>query len=125
VSVPVGRRLVLDRRGLPTGATEELARGALSGSLGDRTFDDCSDRLERQPDGSPPELALADGRLRIGVEFVSGFCVAQVYAPPRSEFICFEPMTAPVDALCSGRDLRFAAPGETFLAEFAVTVTEN
>jgi aldose 1-epimerase len=125
VSAPVRRRLVLDERGIPTGATEELALGALNGPLGDRTFDDCFDRLERRADGSPPEFAVADGRLRLAVEFVSGFSVAQLYAPAGSGFICFEPMTASVDALNNGRDLRVADPGGNFFAEFAVTVTEN
>jgi aldose 1-epimerase len=124
VSAPVRRRLVLDQRGLPTGATEELAHGALSGPLGDRTFDDCFDQLEPRADGSPLEFAVADGRLRLAVEFVSGFPVAQLYAPAGSEFICFEPMTAPVDALRDGHGLRFATPGEKFFAEFAVTATQ-
>jgi aldose 1-epimerase len=125
VSVPVRRRLVLDERGIPTGATEELAPGTLDGRLGDRAFDDCFDRLEQHADGSPPEFAVDDGRLRLAVEFVSGFSVAQLYAPPGSGFICVEPMMGPVDALRSGRDLRFADPGGKLFAEFAVTVTEN
>jgi galactose mutarotase-like enzyme len=66
-----------------------------------------------------------DARLRLAVEFVSGFSVAQLYAPPGSGFICFEPMTGPVDALRSGRGLPFADPGKKLFAEFAVTVTEN
>jgi len=125
VELPVRRRLLLDDRGIPTGGIQERALGELSGPLGDRTFDDCFDRLASRTDGSPTEFAVADERLRLGVEFVSGFSVAQVYAPEGSGFICFEPMTAAVDALRSGRDLRFAEPGSTFIAEFAVTVTEN
>jgi galactose mutarotase-like enzyme len=66
---------------------------------------------------------VADGRRRIEVEFVSGYAVAQVYAPPESAFICFEPMTAPVDGLRSGVGLRWAEPGAPFTAEFAVTVS--
>jgi galactose mutarotase-like enzyme len=125
ISVPVRRRLALDERGIPTGATEELAPGALSGALGDRAFDDCFDRLEHHADGSPPVFAVADGRLRLAVEFVSGFSGAQLYAPAGSGFICFEPMTAPIDALRDGHGLRFATPGGKFFAQFAVTVTEN
>lgn len=125
VELPVRRRLVLDQHGIPTGAAEELAGGALDGPLGDRTFDDCFDRLSPGVGGSPPAFAVADDRMRLAVEFTSGFSGAQIYAPAGSGFICFEPMTAPVNALRSGRGLRFAAPGETFAAEFAVTVTKN
>ncbi len=107
VSAPVRQRLVLDERGLPTGATDELAPGTLSGPLGERTFDDCFDQL----DGSRPEFAVSDERLRLAVEFVSGFSVAQIYAPPSSEFICFEPMTAPIDALRSGRGFALRGSG--------------
>ena len=48
---------------------------------------------------------LADERRRLALTHVSGYPVSQVYAPEESQFICFEPMTAPVDALISGEDL--------------------
>ncbi|HWE34423.1 MAG TPA: aldose 1-epimerase [Solirubrobacteraceae bacterium] len=124
VELPVRQRLVLDERGIPTRATEELAVGALGGPLGDRAFDDCFDRLEPGTGGRPPAFAVADDRLRLAVEFVSCFSVGQVYAPAGSEFICFEPMTAPVNALRSGSELQFASPGGKLCAAFAVTVTE-
>jgi aldose 1-epimerase len=118
LELPVRRRLVLDQ-GLPTGQHEELAPGALSGPLGDRVFDDCFDRL----DGEQVVFSLADTRRRIDVEFVEGYDVAQVFAPPGSDFICIEPMTAPVNALCTGDGLRFAEPGAPpFTAEFAIVV---
>jgi aldose 1-epimerase len=48
--------------------------------------------------------------------------VAQVYSPAGAEFICFEPMTAPVDALRSGDGLRWVQLGDAFEAEFAVSI---
>jgi aldose 1-epimerase len=66
---------------------------------------------------------VADGRRRIAVRYRRGWEAAQVYAPPGSPFIAFEPMTAPVDALRSGRGLRFVDPGESFTAEFALAVS--
>jgi aldose 1-epimerase len=48
--------------------------------------------------------------------------VAQVYAPPEEQFTCFEPMTAPTDALVSGRGLRAVAPGDALQAEFRLRV---
>lgn len=125
VELPVRRRVVLDDRGIPTGAAQELSAGELSGTLGERTFDDCFDRLVSDEHGSPPEFGVVDERLRVGVRFGSGFSVAQVYAPEGSSFICFEPMTAPVDALRNGHELHFADPGSSFVAEFVVTVSEN
>jgi galactose mutarotase-like enzyme len=37
-------------------------------------------------------------------------------------FICFEPMTAPANALRSRAGLRRAAPGREFLAAFSIAV---
>lgn len=120
LELPVRRRLRLDERQLPTGDTEELAAGALDGPLSDRTFDDCFDVLAA--DGA---FAVTGGGMRVAVEFVSGYAVAQVYAPEASGYICFEPMTAPVDALRTGVGLGMADPGSSFTAEFAVSVTRN
>ncbi len=122
LELPVRRRVVLDERGLPTGEHEMLDPGALSGALGDRTFDDCFDRLDAPPDGGPTVFAVQDARRRLTVELRDGYDVAQVFAPPGSDFICIEPMTAPVNALADGTGLRFAEPGGSFSAEFAIAV---
>ena len=122
LELPVRRRVVLDARGLPTGHYETLTPGALSGPLGDRTFDDCFDRLDAPADGGPIVFAVQDARRRLSVELLEGYDVAQVFAPPGSDYICIEPMTAPVNALADGTGLRFAEPGEPFAAEFAITV---
>ena len=62
------------------------------------------------------------GGRRLAVEFRSGYPYAQVFAPAGEEFICFEPMTAPVNALRSGEGLRFAEPGRPFTAEWILEV---
>ena len=52
-----------------------------------------------------------------------GYPFAQVFAPPGSDFVCFEPMTAPANALArGGPDLTLVAPGESYGAAFAVGV---
>jgi aldose 1-epimerase len=122
--LPVLRRAVLDDRGLPTGAGESLEDGECSGPLGDRGFDDSFDRLAPPQPGRAPTFSVADGHRRVSVEFVDGFVVAHVFAPATADFICFEPMTAPVDALSTGRGLRWAQPGAPFTAEFAIHVTD-
>jgi aldose 1-epimerase len=117
VDLPVRRRHVLDARGLPTGDTAGVE--PRTGPLGDDTFDDLFGRIV--PGG---EFVLAGGGRRIAVRFDSGYPFAQVYAPPGSPFICFEPMTAPVAALATGDHLRWVEPGESGAATFTLTVSQ-
>jgi aldose 1-epimerase len=56
------------------------------------------------------------------VELVGGYRYAQVFAPRDQDYVALEPMTAPTNALASGRGLRLAAPGETFRAAFRIGV---
>jgi galactose mutarotase-like enzyme len=107
--------VVLDDEELPTGELEETAVPA--GPLGARTFDD----EFRAPDDGAPFVLTGGGR-RIAVSFGEGYPYAQVYAPDDDDVVAFEPMTAPTNALVSGRDLRFVDPGESFEASFEITV---
>ena len=119
LELPVARQALVDERMIPTGETESIARGALDGPLGNRTFDTGYDRLH----GVVPEFTLADERRQIALTLISGYPVAQVYAPDGSQFICYEPMTAPVDALTLGEGLNWVAPGEEFEAIFTIAVS--
>ena len=120
--LPVARQVLVEAQ-LPTGEHAEIAPGALDGPLGDRSFDHCFDRIGTAGGlPGPPAFSVAGGGRRITVTFTEGFPVAQVYAPPGSDFICLEPMTAPIDALRSGEGLRHAMPGVPFAAEFAISV---
>jgi aldose 1-epimerase len=113
IELPVTRRLLLDERGLPTGADEPA--GHASGRLDERSFDDLFAGLT-----DPAVFALEGGGRRIEVEFGDGYPFAQVYAPPGQELICFEPMTAPTNALVSRDHLPLAEPGDPFRAEFEI-----
>ncbi len=119
VEIPVTRQVQVDDRMIPTGATTAIEPGQLDGPLGDRTFDTGYDRLA---DGPAPRFVVADDRRRITLTHVKGYPVSQVYAPEQSQFICFEPMTAPVNALISGAGLRWVGPGEQFEAVFSISV---
>jgi aldose 1-epimerase len=117
VDLPVRRRAVLDERGLPTGETEVVS--IEPGPLGDRSFDDHFVDLQQ-----PPVFAVEGGGRRIEVELGQGYPYAQVYAPLGEEepYVCFEPMTAPVNALVSAEHFRSVPPGGSFRAEFRVRV---
>ena len=117
VELPVRRRSMLDRRGIPTGATERVA--IEPGPLGDRSFDDHFVELER-----PATFVLSGGGRRIELELGQGYSYAQVYAPPDEDYVCFEPMTAAVAALNSGDGLLSVAPGGSFRADFTLRVLD-
>ena len=116
VRMPARRHLELDELAIPTGAGSwERAEDV---RLADASFDDGYDGIE---DGAV--FSVAGGGREIRVTFDTGFAAAQVFSPPDASFICFEPMTAPANALCSGAGLRWVAPGDAFTAAFTIAVS--
>ena len=116
VELPARRHLLADARGIPSGHHRE--QHATRFRLGARSFDDGFDAI-----AEGAEFAVAGGGRRLTVTFVQGYPAAQVFAPPDAGFICFEPMTAPADALRSGHGRRCVAPGDTFRAVFRIGVS--
>jgi galactose mutarotase-like enzyme len=115
ISTPVRQRALLDRRMIPTGERQDVT--LQPGALRDATYDDLYTALER-----PARFVLAGGGRRVTVEFDEGFTCAQIYAPASDALICFEPMTAPTNALVSGDGLRLVPPGAQLAASFSVGV---
>jgi aldose 1-epimerase len=115
IELPAMAHLALDERDLPTGGREPWP--AQRFALGDRTFDDAF-----APEADAARFAVTDGARRIEVAFEHGFPYAQVFAPPGQALICFEPMTAPTDALRTHDGLRCVAAGERAGAAFALRV---
>ena len=115
LELPPMRRLLLDPRGIPTGA--EAVFSGLDAGLGEREFDDGFALLD-----APASFALAGAGRRIVVELVAGYRYAQVFAPRGQDYVALEPMTAPTNALASGRGLRVLAPGEAFHAAFRIGI---
>lgn len=113
VHLPPMRHLVLDGRKIPTGAAEPF--GGLEGLLEDRDFDDGFALL-----GDKATLSVAADGKRISVDLLEGYPYSQVYAPHGQNYLAFEPMTAPTNALISGEGLRLVSPGDTFSAKFRV-----
>src|SRR3954453_10160 len=118
LTLPTRRRLLADARLIPTG--EGVVEYAERRPLADRTFDDGYDEL-----GERPFFTVAGGGRAVTVTFLAGYPVAQVFAPAGGDYVCFEPMTAPTNALVTGRGLRLVAPGATFTAAFEIRVEET
>lgn len=116
VTLGASERLVADEWMIPTGEREPLAQRQFR--LSDQSWDDGLDGLDAQA-----RFIVASERLTLTMTFEAGFRFAQVYAPPGHDYICFEPMTAPTDALNSGRGLTVVAPGDQYRARFALQVT--
>jgi aldose 1-epimerase len=116
VTLGATQRLVLDEHMIPTGVHEPLVERAFV--LGEQSWDDGLAGL-----GEPARFEVSGGETSLIVTFEEGFGYAQVYAPPGHDYICFEPMTAPTNALVSGEGLVLVAPGEEYRTRWSVTVT--
>jgi aldose 1-epimerase len=117
IELPAMRHLALDPNQIPVGPDQSPS--AQRFELGARQFDDGFDSVVE-----PARFSVAAGDRRIEVEFLRGYPCAQVYAPLSGSFICFEPMTAPTNALRSGDGLRLLAPGEHFRTGFSLRVED-
>lgn len=115
VHLPPMRHLILDQRKIPTGVAKPF--GGMDETLGTRDFDDGFALL-----GDKAALSVTCGGHRIAVELLEGYPYTQVYAPHTQEYLAFEPMTAPSNALVSGAGLRLVEPGGTFRASFRISV---
>jgi galactose mutarotase-like enzyme len=115
LALPARTRLLRDGRGLPSGRSvaEPAERRALGGDSYDDGFQDLAPGAR---------FVVAGNGTRIAVAMLDGYPAGQVFAPPRADVVCLEPMTAPTDALRTGRGLRLVAPGDRFAARFAVEV---
>ena len=115
VELPPMRSLVLDERQIPLESGEQLS--GRSFTLGTQTFDDGFDRV------APDARFGADAGRRLELLFLEGYTCAQVFAPQGAQYICFEPMTAPSNALRCGDGLQLLAPDHRFVARFAISAS--
>jgi aldose 1-epimerase len=116
MTLPVRRALLLDESMIPTGETEPCEPGLRQ--LGDTAWDDGFSELSH-----PTRFLLSGHESEVALTFVRGYRFAQVFAPPGSDFVCFEPMTAPTNALAAGgADLPVVAPGGRYETAFEIAV---
>jgi galactose mutarotase-like enzyme len=115
VSLGASRRLLLDERNVPTG--ERVPLEPRSFVLGDTSLDDGYDELDE-----PAVFRAASDGAGLEVDFRAGYRYAQAFTPPAVDAICFEPMTAPANALRSGDGLSVVDPGGSYEAVFTVAL---
>jgi aldose 1-epimerase len=115
VELPVSERLLLDEQMIPTGEREPFDRRRFA--LADSDWDDAFVGLIE-----PSIFSVSGAGRRIELQFLDGYSYAQVYAPAAQGFICFEPMTAPTNALRSHDGLRSVEPGGLFRAAFRISI---
>jgi aldose 1-epimerase len=118
VELPAMRPMALDASQIPVAPGKPV--GAQRFELAGREFDDGFDSVSE-----PARFAVEGAGRRIEVELLEGYPCAQVFAPRHGQFICFEPMTAPANALRSGMGLRLLAPGERYRAGFSVRIADS
>jgi aldose 1-epimerase len=118
LQTPAMQKLQLDSRGIPTVATENF--DSFDGLLADHNFDDGF----ALPNASS-SFALSGGGYNITVDFLEGYSYSQIFAPKGRDFIAIEPMTAPTNALSSGKGLRILEKGHQFQASFCVNVDRS
>lgn len=121
VRIPARKHIETDRALLATGETSAVQLPAET-SLRDHTFDDGFTDLVRGKDGYAT-FSLEAGSKKIQVVYGAQYQVGLVYAPPRKEFVCFEPMTAVTNALNLAHegkysDLKSVAPNATWTESF-------
>jgi aldose 1-epimerase len=114
IETPPLRHLKLDRQGLPTGETAR--QPASTEPLGDKVFDDGYDEV-----AEGAVFAVSGGGRHVEVHFELGYAAAQIFAPSSESVVCFEPMTAPTDALRRG-GYPTAEPGGWGVAQFSIRV---
>ena len=116
--LPALRALSLDERRIPDGG--ESALSACDAPL---------DALDMDAAFLLPEeraaLGVEGGGLQITVQLGARYRYAQVYAPAAERLIAIEPMTAPTNALRSGRGLALAHPGQDYRASFLIRVERH
>ncbi|HTR72372.1 MAG TPA: aldose 1-epimerase [Solirubrobacteraceae bacterium] len=117
IELPRMRRLKLDERQIPEGQGEWSGRWR--GTLADNVWDDGYGSLSE-----PAAFVVQAAGRRIEMTFLKGYPCAQTYAPKAGRFVCFEPMTAPANALRSGEGLEVLAPGERYAASWRLMVLD-
>ena len=121
IDCPARVRLPVSDVHIPLGTQEPVDFGS-GVSLNGIEFDDVFTDLRRDASGFAIfEASHEQSAIRVG--FGPHYLVAVLYAPPGKDFLCFEPMAAPTDALHLAAEgkcepLQTVAPGRVWTEEF-------
>ncbi|MFL6448933.1 MAG: aldose 1-epimerase [Bryobacteraceae bacterium] len=123
IHIPARKHIETDKALLATGTTTPNTLPAQI-SLKDHTLDDGFTDLVRDSTGYAI-FTLEAGAKKIHVVYGPQYQVGLVFAPPRKEFVCFEPMTAITNALNLAHDgkygdLKSVAPNAAWRESFWV-----
>ncbi len=120
ITLAASNRLELDDHSIPTGERVPVDRDRFP--LADASLDDA---FEAAAPSEAATFQATAGEHRLSVEFLAGYGYAQVFSPDGQGFVCFEPMTAPANALNSGDGLTVIGPGETYVARFRIALSRS
>jgi aldose 1-epimerase len=118
LKLPAMKTLLLNEQRIPTGATEEFA--GFDDELGTNQFDDGFELVDQHS-----QFSIEGAGWKISLRILNGYSHAQIFAPRDKEFIALEPMTAPTNAVVSGKSLRILEPGEIFSASFKIAIEQS
>jgi aldose 1-epimerase len=126
VHVAARQRLLLDERLIPTGQREP-SRFADPQPLQGMQFDDVFGELIRDEDGKA-RFWFEGRRERVTVAYGPKYTVAVVYSPEKSDFLCFEPMSAVTNAFNLAqngiyKELQSVRPGGEWRESFWIKAT--
>ena len=120
ITLAASNRLELDDHSIPTGERVPVDRDRFP--LAGASLDDA---FEAAASSEAATFQATAGEHRLSVEFLEGYDYAQVFSPDGQGFVCFEPMTAPANALNSGDGLTVIGPGETYVASFRIALSRS
>ncbi len=129
LSLPAGRWLPADERGIPSGAPQDVAGTEFdfrtARKLGDTRLDHAFTGLRREPDGMA-WARLSAGGVTTGLWADEGYRWLQVFTGDplepehRRTALAVEPMTCPPNAFVTGEDLLVLQPRETVSVRWGI-----
>jgi aldose 1-epimerase len=126
VTLPVREQVVLSKELIPTGETKPISYTSPV-SLSGIALDDVFSGIIRDSNGRA-EFSVQGERQKVFVIYGEKYPVAVVYAPSGRDFICFEPMSGPTNAMNlhqagKYKELQSIAPGAKWRESFWIQAT--
>ncbi len=116
---PLDDLFELDMRG-SSGAELGNAAESPRGSLEKSAPSTAPKNAQALAEKSAPTAAIIAPHQRVEMKFLNGYSYMQIYSPNGANFVCFEPMTASISALCDNAAV--VKSGDTFSAAFELRV---